>query len=198
MNSFRLTICCLFFFNFCFSQVDNDMDILSRDNEEMLRHAELDRIILEVNQQIEESVRSRTDKLNNENNSNTDLSKMMPKDFNPKSEYFFNGSIATPEKPTLESRNYSDEDLDTNVSTNNEDVDYEEYNENNYRKSSIIHKIFNVIYLLIGWFLVGIFINFIFYNGKPDYLVGKSETARLLHIVANVLLVVFIIATIAS
>lgn len=198
MNSFRLTICCLFFFNFCFSQVDNDMDNLSRDNEEMLRHAELDRIILEVNQQIEESVRSRTDKLNNENNSNTDLSKMMPKDFNPKSDYFFNGSVETPVKPTLESRNYNLNDIDEDNSSNNDDIDTNRNKKYKYIKSTFAEKIENIIYLLIGWFLVGILINFIFYNGKPDYLVGKSETARLLHIVANVLLVVFIIATIAS
>lgn len=198
MNSFKFTICCMFFFNFCFSQVDNNVDNLSRDIEERERQAELQRIISEVNQQIEESVRNRSDKLNNENNSNTDLSKLMPKDFNPKSDYFFNGSVETPVKPTLESKNYDLNDIDEANSSNNDDIDTNKNKKYKYNKSTFVEKIEDIIYLLIGWFLVGILINFIFYNGKPVHLVGKSETAKLLHIVANILLVVFIIAIIAS
>ena len=198
MNSFKFTICCMFFFNFCFSQVDNNVDNLSRDIEERERQAELQRIISEVNQQIEESVRNRTDKLKNENNSNTDLSKLMPKDFNPKSDYFFNGSVETPVKPTLESRNYDLNDIDEANSSNNDDIDTNKNKKYKYNKSTFVEKIEDIIYLLIGWFLVGILINFIFYNGKPVHLVGKSETAKLLHIVANILLVVFIIDIIAS
>jgi len=58
---------------------------------------------------------------------------------------------------------------------------------NNYNNnSSFGEKILKTIGLIGFWFVAGFLINFFFYSGKPDHLVGKSQTAKTLHILLNI------------
>lgn len=228
MNSFRLTICSLFIFNFCFSQIDEDFNRLMYSMDEYNSRLRLEEAArLEAKIRIDNINRSISGEVNDINessyNTQSNLSKpnpatMVPDWYNTASSRQQENIIGTNVKPALETRNYNTEDAYTLQEDGTYHAKYETYKEGRdnenptinedenikkndifiYEKSSFTDKIENIICLLFGWFLVGILINFIFYNDKPDYLVGKSETARLLHIVANVLLVVFIIATIAS
>lgn len=85
---------------------------------------------------------------------------------------------------------------ETNISKNdeiiNETSDYKEYNNH----SSFGGKIFKIIGLIIFWFVAGFIINFFFYSGKPDYLVGKSQTAKTLHIILNIVTAIALLANI--
>lgn len=228
MNSFKFTICCLFFFNFCFSQADEDFNRLMYSMDEYNNRLRLEEAArLEAKIRIDNINRSISGEVNDISessyNTQSNLSKpnpatMLPDWYNTASSRQQENIIGTNVKPALETRNYNIEDAYTLQEDGTYHAKYETYKEGRdnenptinedknikkneiflYEKSSFTDKIEDIIYLLIGWFLVGILINFIFYNGKPVHLVGKSETAKLLHIVANILLVVFIIDIIAS
>jgi hypothetical protein len=70
----------------------------------------------------------------------------------------------------------------SNLSKNEEIID----DTSNYKHSSFGGKILKIIGLIIFWFVAGFIINFFFYSGKPDHLVGKSQTAKTLHIALNI------------
>ena len=52
----------------------------------------------------------------------------------------------------------------------------------------------SIIGIIIGWFVIGFIINFLVYGGKPNSEMGKTETAKSLHIILNVITVIFLIA----
>ncbi|WP_297869550.1 hypothetical protein [uncultured Flavobacterium sp.] len=56
----------------------------------------------------------------------------------------------------------------------------------------------NFILIIIGWFIGGFIINYLFYNEVPDYLVGKSQTAKALHIILNIVTVIALLLNIFS
>lgn len=56
----------------------------------------------------------------------------------------------------------------------------------------------NFILIIIGWFVAGFIINFLFYSGKPDYLVGKSQTVKTLHIILNIVTIIVLLSNVFS
>lgn len=52
----------------------------------------------------------------------------------------------------------------------------------------------SIIGIIIEWFIIGFIINFLVYGGKPNSEMGKSETVKSLHIILNVITVIFLIA----
>jgi hypothetical protein len=56
----------------------------------------------------------------------------------------------------------------------------------NSKKATFFEKLIKIIAVVIVWFLLGFLINFFFYAGKPDYMLGKSKTAKNLHILTNI------------
>jgi hypothetical protein len=143
---------------------------------------------------------------------------MVPEWYNTASSRQQENIIGPNDKPALETRNYNIEDAytlqddgtyhakaetykegrDVENSAINGDDNIKKNKKKFYKKSSFTEKIENIISILFGWFLVGILINFIFYNGKPVHLVGKSETAKNLHIITNILLVILLLAVIVN
>lgn len=84
------------------------------------------------------------------------------------------------------------------VETNNEDkepITEETYEYEKKGATGIGSKIFSIIILVALWFAAGFVINYIIYNNRPDHELGTSNTAKFLHIVANVILVVMILKT---
>lgn len=58
--------------------------------------------------------------------------------------------------------------------------------------------ILSILGIIVAWLVAGFIINFIFYAGKPQHLMGKSQTARALHILLNIITVIAILAAIVS
>jgi hypothetical protein len=56
----------------------------------------------------------------------------------------------------------------------------------------------SIIGIIIGWFVLGFIINIIAYGGQSRNEMGKSESAKALHIILNIITVIAIIATIFS
>ena len=50
----------------------------------------------------------------------------------------------------------------------------------------------NILLIIVGWFVAGFLINVFFYGGKPDHLVGKSNGAKTLHIIVNIITVIML------
>jgi fumarate reductase subunit C len=44
-----------------------------------------------------------------------------------------------------------------------------------------------ILILVIGWFVIGFIINLLCYAGKPEKYHGKSQTAKSLHVVVNII-----------
>lgn len=88
---------------------------------------------------------------------------------------------------------------DTYNSTTGEVYNEETANEPHYNShSSFGGKLLKIIGLIIGWFAIGFVINVFFYAGKPDYLLGKSNTAKSLHIILNIITVIVLVFIIVS
>lgn len=58
--------------------------------------------------------------------------------------------------------------------------------------------ILSIIGIVIAWLVAGFVINFLAYAGKPQHEIGKSDTAKALHILINIIAVIAIIAVIVS
>ena len=56
----------------------------------------------------------------------------------------------------------------------------------------------SIIGIIIGWFIVGFIINFLFYNNVPTELHGRNETAKAVHIIVNIITVIILLKTIFS
>jgi hypothetical protein len=82
----------------------------------------------------------------------------------------------------------------SNLSKNEEIID----DTSNDKHSSFGGKILKIIGLIIFWFVAGFIINFFFYSGKPDHLVGKSQTAKSLHILLNIFIGIALLLNIIS
>lgn len=67
-----------------------------------------------------------------------------------------------------------------------------------YSHSSFVEKVLKIVGLIIAWFAIGFLINVFFYAGKPDYLLGKSNTAKSLHIILNIITVIVFVFIIIS
>lgn len=52
----------------------------------------------------------------------------------------------------------------------------------------------SIIGIIIGWFVLGFVINILAYGGRPHHEMGKSESAKALHIILNILTVIALIA----
>lgn len=65
----------------------------------------------------------------------------------------------------------------------------------NKKKTTFLEKFFYVVAIIIAWFLLGFLINFFFYVGKPEYMIGKSKSAKNLHIIINICTIIIIIYT---
>lgn len=72
---------------------------------------------------MQNSIRSSMETSQGGNN----LSTFLPKDFNPSNDYFFGESIASPIKPTLETRNYNIEDAYAKLNTGEYIAKYDTY-----------------------------------------------------------------------
>jgi uncharacterized membrane protein YgaE (UPF0421/DUF939 family) len=84
--------------------------------------------------------------------------------------------------------------------SNDKEVDNSFNNEQTYNRgsSSLGGKLFKIGGIIALWFLVGFLINFFFYSGKPDYLLGKSQTAKNFHIILNIVTGIALLANIFS
>lgn len=88
---------------------------------------------------------------------------------------------------------------DTYNTTTGEAYNEETANEQHYNShSSFGEKLLKIVGLIIGWFAIGFVINVFFYAGKPDYLLGKSNTAKSLHIILNIITVIVLVFIIVS
>lgn len=58
--------------------------------------------------------------------------------------------------------------------------------------------ILNLIMLIIGWFIAGGVINFLFYNGVPVENRGENDGAKTLHIILNIVAVIALFKIIFS
>ena len=122
-----------------------------------------------------------------------------PKDFKPDNGLFFDEELQTTEKQSFTQKNYNVEEA-TNTSQA-ENSTNESTSPNNYEETkslTVIDKFIRIVGLVIGWFVAGFLINFFFYAGKPDYLIGKSETAKNVHIITNIITVILILMTLFS
>lgn len=106
---------------------------------------------------------------------------------------------------------YSDEKFEEGYTQNNDGTwSPKEVETNNVDKKPIIEdineykekgsigigsKFFSIIMLVALWFAAGFVINYIIYNNRPDHELGTSNTAKFLHILANIILVVMILKT---
>jgi hypothetical protein len=66
------------------------------------------------------------------------------------------------------------------------DNSYDNGQNYNSNSASLSEKLYKIGGIIVLWFIAGFIINFFFYSGKPDYLVGKSQTAKTLHIISNI------------
>jgi len=82
-----------------------------------------------------------------------------------------------------------------NNDEDNEPITEETYEYKKKGSTSIVSKIFSIIMLVALWFAAGFVINYIIYNNRPDHELGTSNTAKFLHIVANIILVIMILKT---
>ena len=80
---------------------------------------------------------------------------------------------------------------------NNEKITVMPYEYKNKESISIFSKNFTIIMLIILWFAAGFVINYIIYNNSPDHELGTSKTAKLLHILANIVLAIAILVTLS-
>ena len=86
---------------------------------------------------------------------------------------------------------------DSYNSTTGEVYNEEAANESDYSgHSSFGEKLLKIGGIILCWFIVGFLINIFFYGGKPDYMVGKSQTAKTLHIILNIVIAVAIFGNI--
>lgn len=63
------------------------------------------------------------------------------------------------------------------------------------KNNSILNTILKIIGIIVGWFVIGFMINFLFYSGEPQTNFGKNQTAKTAHIIINILAVILIIKT---
>ncbi len=54
----------------------------------------------------------------------------------------------------------------------------------------------SIIGIVIGWFVAGFLINLLVYGGKPQHEMGKSSTAKILHMIINILTLIALISII--
>ncbi len=117
-----------------------------------------------------------------------------PKDFKPNNGLFFDNELESTEKQSFTQKNYNLEEATNTPQAEN--FTNESTSPNYYESSrslSLIDKLIRIVGLVIGWFVAGFVINFFFYAGKPDSLVGKSETAKNVHIIINIITVILIL-----
>lgn len=56
----------------------------------------------------------------------------------------------------------------------------------------------SIIGIIIGWFVLGFIINVITYGGRPQNEMGKSDSAKALHNILNIITVIALIAVLFS
>ena len=128
-----------------------------------------------------------------------DLKNTYRSDYKPDSGFFFDNELESTEKQSFTEKNYNVEEA-TNT-PQDENSNNESTIPNNYEETkslTVIDKFIRIVGLVIGWFVAGFLINFFFYAGKPDYLIGKSETAKNVHIITNIITVILILMTLFS
>tara|TARA_R110002096_G_scaffold373980_3_gene567541 strand:- start:124 stop:294 length:171 start_codon:yes stop_codon:yes gene_type:complete len=52
----------------------------------------------------------------------------------------------------------------------------------------------SIIGIIVGWFVLGFIINFFAYGGKPQHEMGKSDSAKALNNILNIVTVIALIA----
>jgi len=122
-----------------------------------------------------------------------------PEGFHPDNGLWGNTGMRSDYRVSLEEKNYDlseqpvTSDNSISIVDNNSKIQ-EEYL--NPKKTTFLEKFINIIALVILWFLLGFLINFFFYAGKPDYMLGKSKSAKNAHILINICTIVIILYTI--
>jgi hypothetical protein len=125
-----------------------------------------------------------------------DLKNTYRSDYKPDSGLFFKDELQSAEKESFTKKNHNIEEASNTPqaeNSTNESISPNYYEET--KSLSLIDKIIRIVGLVIGWFVVGFLINYLFYAGKPDYLVGKSEIAKNVHILINIITGVLIFMT---
>lgn len=118
----------------------------------------------------------------------------LPEDFNPDNGLAFGVEVGGSEKLSFHEKNNN---IDEATNMPQAENSANESNNSNYnretKKLSLSDKFIRIVCLVIGWFVAGFLINFFFYAGKPDYLVGKSESAKFVHIITNIITIILFI-----
>jgi len=179
-------------------ELENHKDDYKKVEEELENNSKVNRL-LDLEQRVyEERLNNSTNESinTNENNKTTaqikeELKNLHSSDYHPDNGLFFDEELPTSEKQSFTQKNYNVEEA-TNTSQT-ENSTNESTSPNNYEQTkslTVIDKFIRIVGLVIGWFVAGFLINFFFYAGKPDYLVGKSETAKSVHIITNIITVI--------
>ena len=58
--------------------------------------------------------------------------------------------------------------------------------------------IIQLLGIVTGWFILGAIINYVIYYGAPSHTLGKSPTAKGLHIILNIITIIAILACLFS
>lgn len=173
--------------------------------------------LIEESNRLNESIRIQNEinKLDSERHFSEDLSNSqtnqsetkrelpeIPEGIHPQNNTFFDNSIDESNKPSFDNKEYNVE----KYYEKNNDGSYsskDEYKKNDvelegeiFNNSTPKQKLFQVIIIVFGWFVLGFILNFIFYSNTPEHLVGKSETARYFHIIINIITAFLIFKTI--
>ena len=185
-------------------ELENHKDDYKKVEEELENNSKVNKL-LDLEQRVyEERINNSSDESIkiNENNTKTtaqikeELKNTYRSDYNPDNGLFFDNELESTEKQSFTEKNYNLEEA-TNTpeaeNTNNESTSPNYYDET--KSLSVIDKFIRIVGLVIGWFVAGFLINFLFYAGKPDYLVGKSETAKNVHVITNIITVILILMT---
>lgn len=121
-----------------------------------------------------------------------------PEWFTPDNGLWGNTGMRSDYRGSLEEKNYnvSEQTVTSDNSISTEDNDsFIKQTYTNKKKTTFLEKFFYVVAIIITWFLLGFLINFFFYAGKPDYMIGKSNSAKNLHIIINICTIVIILYT---
>ena len=57
---------------------------------------------------------------------------------------------------------------------------------------------FKLIGIVVAWFIVGTIINFLFYHDTPVEFRGMNENAKTVHIIVNIITVIYVLSVIFS
>ena len=112
-----------------------------------------------------------------------------PEWFTPDNGLYGGTGMRSDYRGSLAEKNYNlsekSDSIDSSISVVDNNSDYQ-MDYINSKKATFFEKFIKIIAVVIGWFLLGFLINFFFYVGKPDYMLGKSKTAKNLHILTNI------------